>query len=392
MEKMMSMADTRNVIVEKAFITFLIYIYFNKGDWNEEPVAVKQGRFGYYVRCGKTIAGLRKLDPSTLTLEEAIEILQTRGKLVGSKKKKNGKKSVAKVKEPKAAGKKNGYQIYVSEVMKNGMKMGEAASAWKAMDAAHQQTYKDIALTLKVEDVGTGKKGKRTADSAGVKRPASGYQIYVAEVMKGGMKMGEAASAWKAMDAAHQQTYKDKVIVDSGMKAAAETSKRPASGYQLYVSEVMKSGMKMGEAAAAWKAMDAAHQQTYKDKVIVDSGKKTVSETTKRPASGYQIYVSEVMKSGMKMGEAAAAWKIMDAAHQQTYKDKVIIDSSSSTNVDGKEAVAQTTKRPASGYQLYVSEVMKGGMKMGEAAAAWKAMDAASQDIYRNKMKNSLVS
>ena len=388
----MILADKRNFIDEKASITLLIPVYMKIGDWNEEPVAVKQGRFGYYVRCGKTIAGLRKLDPSTLTLEEAIEILQTRGKLVGSKKKKNGKKSAAKVKEPKAAGKKNGYQIYVSEVMKNGMKMGEAASTWKAMDAAHQQTYKDIALTLKVEDVGTGKKGKRTADSAGVKRPASGYQIYVAEVMKGGMKMGEAASSWKAMDTAHQQTYKDKVIIDSGKKTVSETTKRPASGYQIYVSEVMKGGMKMGEAAAAWKIMDAAHQQTYKDKVIIDSssstnvgGKEAAAQITKRPASGYQLYVAEVMKGGMKMGEAAAAWKIMDAAHQQTYKDKVIVDS-------GKKTVSETSKRPASGYQIYVSEVMKGGMKMGEAAAAWKAMDAAGQDIYRNKMKNSLVS
>ena len=260
--------------------------------------------------------------------------------------------------------------------------MGEAASSWKAMDTAHQQTYKDKVI------IDSGKKA--AAETS--KRPASGYQLYVAEVMKGGMKMGEAAAAWKIMDAAHQQTYKDKVIVDSGKKTVSETTKRPASGYQIYVSEVMKGGMKMGEAAAAWKIMDAAHQQTYKDKVIIDSssstnvgGKEAAAQITKRPASGYQLYVAEVMKGGMKMGEAAAAWKIMDAAHQQTYKDKVIVDS-------GKKTVSETTKRPASGYQIYVSEVMKGGMKMGEAAAAWKAMDAAGQDIYRNKMKNSLVS
>ena len=74
---------------------------FFTGDWNEEQVLVKQGRFGYYVRCGKVIAGLRKLDPSTLTLEEAIEILVTRGKQVGSKKKKT-KKAVQKVKPVKA--------------------------------------------------------------------------------------------------------------------------------------------------------------------------------------------------------------------------------------------------------------------------------------------------
>ena len=175
---------------------------------------VKQGRFGYYVRSGKIIAGLRKLDPSTLTLEEAIEILQTRGKAVGSKKKKKGGK---KAKEPKvkvkSQGKKSGYQVYVSEVMKNGVKMGEAAAAWKGLDAEAQQTYKDKASALSALEPSTDKKSSKKAEKDTAPKRQSGYQMFVSEVMKGGMKMGEAAATWKEMGAEKQQTFKDRATL-----------------------------------------------------------------------------------------------------------------------------------------------------------------------------------
>ena len=110
---------------------------------------MKQGRFGYYVRCGKLIAGLRKIDPSTVSLEDAIEMLITRGKPVGSKKKKT-KKAAPKVKVAKTSAprKQSGYQVYVAEVMKGGMKMGEAAATWKTMAAEEQQKYKDSAASI----------------------------------------------------------------------------------------------------------------------------------------------------------------------------------------------------------------------------------------------------
>ena len=239
---------------------------------------VKQGRFGYYVRAGKIIAGLRKLDPSTLTLEEAIEILQTRGKAVGSKKKKKGGKKAKEVKEKvKSSAKKSGYQVYVSEVMKNGVKMGEAAAAWKGLDVEAQQVYKDKATALAALEPEVTKKSSKKAESSAAPRPKSGYQMYVSEVMKGGMKMGEAAATWKEMGTEKQQTYKDSATASSPSPSSSassvdskkDTAPRPKSGYQMYVSEVMKGGMKMGEAAATWKTFDGAAQQTYKDKAAL---------------------------------------------------------------------------------------------------------------------------
>jgi ATP:corrinoid adenosyltransferase len=239
-------------------------------------VLVKQGRFGYYVRAGKIIAGLRKLDPSTLTLEEAIEILQTRGKAVGSKKKKKGGKKAKEVKvKVKSTAKKSGYQVYVSEVMKNGVKMGEAAAAWKGLDAEAQQIFKDKATALAELEPKTEKTSVKKAASSAAPRPKSGYQMYVSEVMKGGMKMGEAASTWKEMGTEQQQTYKDSATSSSPSSSASsidakkDTPSRPKSGYQMYVSEVMKGGMKMGEAASTWKTFDSAAQQTYKDRAAL---------------------------------------------------------------------------------------------------------------------------
>jgi ATP:corrinoid adenosyltransferase len=364
-------------------------------------VLVKQGRFGYYVRAGKIIAGLRKLDPSTLTLEEAIEILQTRGKAVGSKKKKKGGKKAKEVKEKvKSTAKKSGYQVYVSEVMKNGVKMGEAAAAWKSLDAEAQQTFKDKATALAELEPKTEKTSVKKAASSAAPRPKSGYQMYVSEVMKGGMKMGEAASTWKEMGAEQQQTYKDSATSSSpsssssssasSIDAKKDTTSRPKSGYQMYVSEVMKGGMKMGEAASTWKEMGAEQQQTYKDSATSSFPSSSANsidakkDTTARPKSGYQMYVSEVMKGGMKMGEAASTWKEMGAEQQQTYKDSAT-SSSPSSSANSIDAKKDTTSRPKSGYQMYVSEVMKGGMKMGEAASTWKTFDSAAQQTYKDR-------
>ena len=275
------------------------------GNWNEEQVLVKQGRFGYYVRCGKIIAGLRKLDPLTLTLEEGIEILETRGKLVGAKK---GKKKGAKVTTKKVAEKNvkrsvSGYQIYVSEVMKNGIKMGEAASNWKLLNEVEKDEYKDKAklmtsdLKNDVESSDNKKKKtiskKNNLDETQPKRPLSGYQIFVSEMMKNGMKMSEAATSWKILDLETKETYKSKVTIENkginnieiekNKKDVSKKKKndnielspkvevkRRISGYQLYVSEVMKNGVKMGDAASQWKNMSIDDQEIYKNKARLD--------------------------------------------------------------------------------------------------------------------------
>jgi topoisomerase IA-like protein len=179
----------------------------NLGVWNEEDVVVKQGRFGYYVRCGKLIAGLRQVDPATLVLEAAIEILQTRGKLMGSKKKKGKDKKVTK--KTSTIKKLSGYQIFISEVMKGGLKMGEAGVKWKALDNDSQEVYRARAL----EVVKGGSSSSSIVDKPVInkkKKNPTGYQIYVSEIMKMGVKMADAATRWKELDINIQQTYKDK--------------------------------------------------------------------------------------------------------------------------------------------------------------------------------------
>ena len=94
--------------------------------------------------------GLRKLEPSSVSFEDAVEILETRGKLVGSKKKGARGKKEKKQKSTTASkkGAKSGYQVFVAELMKQGSKMGEAASAWKKLDVAQQQEFKEKASQL----------------------------------------------------------------------------------------------------------------------------------------------------------------------------------------------------------------------------------------------------
>lgn len=48
----------------------------NLGEWNGETVTIRNGRFGYYVKCGSELRGLKKLDHRRLTLDEAISLLQ----------------------------------------------------------------------------------------------------------------------------------------------------------------------------------------------------------------------------------------------------------------------------------------------------------------------------
>eukprot|EP00596_Hydrurales_sp_CCMP1899_P009853 CAMPEP_0119050552 /NCGR_PEP_ID=MMETSP1177-20130426/70557_1 /TAXON_ID=2985 /ORGANISM="Ochromonas sp, Strain CCMP1899" /LENGTH=1251 /DNA_ID=CAMNT_0007029085 /DNA_START=438 /DNA_END=4193 /DNA_ORIENTATION=- len=332
----------------------------NLGVWNEEDVVVKQGRFGYYVRCGKLIAGLRQVDPATLVLEGAIDILQTRGKLMGSKKKKGKDKKVTK--KTSAIKKLSGYQIFISEVMKGGLKMGEAGVKWKALDTESQEVYRARALESQVAN--TPSAVYKPIVNKKKKNP-TGYQIYVSEIMKLGVKMVDAATRWKELDTQIQQTYKDKSSVLSltnseGLGGGTMNSikptkpnipavKRNPTGYQLYTSQAMKGGVKMAEAAAGWKALDLEKQQMYRDMASttsvedtghshdqesgttvagaanvdrIDKKTKKVAVKLSRNPSGYQIYSSEVMKTGVKMNDVAPSWRLLDETAKQVFKDK----------------------------------------------------------------------
>jgi len=78
------------------------------GEVDGEALMVRKGRFGHYVKLGNIVCGLGKAyDPETISFEVAHDLLKTRGKVLGSSKKKKPKakkvktEQVIKVPKPK---------------------------------------------------------------------------------------------------------------------------------------------------------------------------------------------------------------------------------------------------------------------------------------------------
>ena len=124
-------------------------------------VWLKKGRFGYYVRCEDTIAGIdayckqQRIDPFDIDLSMALNILHSRGKQLGSKKNKTTKKSTKKEKEKGADTPKklNAYQLYVKEATGNGKSLKDAAASWKLLDEPEKAAYQEKAVALTAVDV-----------------------------------------------------------------------------------------------------------------------------------------------------------------------------------------------------------------------------------------------
>ena len=209
-------------------------------------VSIRRGRFGPYIRAGNIIAGLRKLDPAEVTLEMAIEILETRGKEAGSgrrrkrktkaKAKAKGTATTTKKKKAKAAPRvpraKSAYQLFVSDAMtgvlvEDGMmgvklSMGDAAGRWKAMSHEEKAPFEERALQGKAT-AAAAKAGPNSRKTAGrskasdVRRARTGYQVYVGDALKGllpngpspnqKMSMADAAAAWRGLSDAEKELY-----------------------------------------------------------------------------------------------------------------------------------------------------------------------------------------
>ena len=63
--------------------------------------------------------------------------------------------------------------------------------------------------------------------------------------------------------------------------------------------------------------------------------------------------------------------------------------SNSKSKLDNTHTQQQTNGLPPpkrrSGYQLYISESVKGGTSLSDAAKAWKAMSNEQQDDFKNR-------
>jgi hypothetical protein len=354
------------------------------GMHNEEEVMIRRGRFGHYIKCGNRIAGIGKKDPKEITLEEAILLLQTRGKEAGTKK---GKGKAKKAKATKA-------------------KKEPKAKATKSTKAKGD--------------------GKGSENEVKEKKPPSGYQMFVSEQMKAGKSMKDSATEWKSLDESAQQEYRDKASANAagasgsasagggaggGSKATGRSStdrgttapavktnkvKAAPSGYQLYVSERMKKGLKMKDVEGEWKQLDIATQNEFKDRAKTGAAASASTSTTstasdvKRALSGYQLFVSEQMKQkGMSMKDAVGEWKLLDTASQDKFKDKAK-KGAAAASASASASTASDAKRPPSGYQLFVSEQMKlKGLSMKDAVGKWKELDIALQNEFKEKAKSS---
>jgi topoisomerase IA-like protein len=72
------------------------------GVMNDIPVTIEKGRWGYYLRCGDIISRLPKISKDEVTIEIAIDCLNTFGKKIGSKKRsKKTKEEVAVARKEK---------------------------------------------------------------------------------------------------------------------------------------------------------------------------------------------------------------------------------------------------------------------------------------------------
>ena len=213
-----------------------------------EDVFVRRGRFGFYVRAGKIIAGLRKADPETLTLEEALVMLTTRGKPIGSKKKaKAAAKKVTKAKlktRIKAAPRrKSAYQIYAGDRMKSGIKMAEVGSLWKALSEQDRREWVERAEQQQIPVAAEA----AASDSGAAK----------AKKAKKSKAVASAAKKRSALAAAQLQ------VVSTAQKLA--NPERRMTGYNLFMKERMSLGVKFGEVATEWSSLGEAEKAAYKE-------------------------------------------------------------------------------------------------------------------------------
>lgn len=211
-----------------------------------EDVFLRQGRFGYYVRSGKIIAGLRKADPETLTLEEALNMLLTRGKPIGSKKNKTktkaGAKTKAKSSKSKAVGprKKSAYQIFSGDMMRGGKKMAEVGILWKSLGEPERREWVERAEQQIVAEA-----------------PASANTTPTASVAKSKTKPKRSAATLAAA----------RLQVTATAEKLASVEKKALTGYSLYMKERMNGGgVKLGDVATEWRAMAEEGKLAYKEK------------------------------------------------------------------------------------------------------------------------------
>ena len=136
--------------------------------------------------------------------------------------------------------------------------------------------------------------------------------------------MTEAIVEWKQLDDAAKQNYKERAA--SSYLSLSSAASHTNTGSETSASSI--STRKTSKGTSSTLKVSATTTTTKKatntkSKAATKKGAASGDDTPKRPQSGYQLYVSESMKSGKTMKDSVSAWKQLDEATQQIYKDRV---------------------------------------------------------------------
>ena len=94
------------------------------------------------------------------------------------------------------------------------------------------------------------------------------------------------------------------------------------------------------------------------------------------------------------MTDAARVWKTMSSEQKEEYTVKAELYNSSeskaalvseepkSSKAAPKNKALKLSKRKRSAYQIYIAESVKAGVKLGDAASAWKTLSEEEKAKY----------
>uniref|UniRef100_A0A7S4L2Z8 HMG box domain-containing protein n=1 Tax=Guillardia theta TaxID=55529 RepID=A0A7S4L2Z8_GUITH len=231
------------------------------GEYERRRVAVVQGRFGPYIKCGLVNAKLpehHKDSPEDCTLEEAIESIKLKSPQKGKStpKKKDSPASKGKAEQSASPSRKSrsSYAIFSAEkrpqLKEKGLSFGEIskelASMWSELSQEDKAPYDEMARLEKLKYQEESEE-ERTSTSTKSK--------------KGGSSSTRSSATKKA--------------AISRLKSINKTTKKPLSAYLHFCSEnrplLAQQGLSFGEIskklAENWRAVDEATKRKYEDMV-----------------------------------------------------------------------------------------------------------------------------
>ncbi len=113
----------------------------------------------------------------------------------------------------------SGYNVFMSETMKEGKSMSEAVEAWKTLEETKKNEWKSKAekknLLMKTSVLETKDEATKKTDKIRKTHKKSGYNLYMSDCMKvQKLKMADVPS-WKDLSEKEKKKWNDKATVEN---------------------------------------------------------------------------------------------------------------------------------------------------------------------------------